>query len=174
LHDGNPGCSGQPLAALDFRPLVNEQVGVTILHQLMVSRQTKMEGFFPPPSSHPQPIKTPYKSNVEAGPAHLFGRRSTVKTILESKGGFPLHPCAQPCGTTRTLLNWTPSHIPHHVPTPLRSTVVTRFFATTRALTPTDPFATGRGSLIHVIWTSDHSVSNHLRFSVSRYPLPPR
>ena len=62
----------------------------------------------------------------------------------------------------------------HHVPTPLCSTVVTRFFATTRALTPTGPFATGRGSLIHVTRTSNHSISNHLRFSAERVPLPLR
>ena len=57
----------------------------------------------------------------------------------------------------------------HHFPTSLRSTVVTRFFATTDALTPTGPFvAASRGSLIHVTRTAPHSVSNHLRFSTRR------
>ena len=63
----------------------------------------------------------------------------------------------------------------HHVPTSLRSTVVTRFCATTDALTPAGPcVAAGRGSLIHVSLTSNHAVSNHLRSSVRRDPLPLR
>ena len=36
------------------------------------------------------------------------------------------------------------------------------------ALTPTGPFATGRGSLIHVTRTSKHSISYHRRTSASR------
>ena len=107
-------------------------------------------------------------------PAHLFHRRSTVKSALNPKPGFPAHPGAKPCGTTRTLLRWSLHGSQHHVPAPLRSTVVTRFFAPTRALTPVGPFAADRGSLIHVTRTSDHSVSNHLRFSSRRVPLPQR
>ena len=53
--------------------------------------------------------------------------------------------------------------------------VVTHFFATTGALTPADLFfITYRGSLIHLTRTSHHSVSNHLRFSTRRVPLPQR
>jgi hypothetical protein len=74
----------------------------------------------------------------------------------------------QPCSTTRTLMGCLLQICPHHVPTPLCSTVITRFFATTRALTPTDPLTTGRGSLIHVTRTSNHSISNHLRISAGR------
>ena len=33
-----------------------------------------------------------------------------------------------------------PRRVQHYVPTPLCSTIITRFFATTRALTPTGPF----------------------------------
>ena len=56
---------------------------------------------------------------------------------------------------------------------PLRSTVITVSSARTRALTPADPFTTSSSYLIHGIWVADHSVSNHLRLSISRYPLPP-
>ncbi len=43
------------------------------------------------------------------------------------------------------------------------------------ALTPAGPFvAADRGSLIHDSLTSDHAVSNHLRFSAGRIPLPQR
>ena len=73
-------------------------------------------------------------------PAHLSYRRSTVDRPRAFKPGIPAHPGEQPCGTTRTLLGCLLQICPHHVPTPLRSTVVTRFFATTRALTPTGPF----------------------------------
>lgn len=82
--------------------------------------------------------------------------------------GFPVLPGAQPYGTTWTLVRGLLQFWPHHVPAPLCSTVITRFSATTGALTPTGPSTTGRGSLIYVIRTSNHSVSNHLRFSVSR------
>ena len=62
-----------------------------------------------------------------------------------------------------------------YLPTSLGSTGISRFFATTNALTPTDSFhAFRRGSLLNVARTSDHSVSNHPRFSTSRYPLAPR
>src|SRR6266496_1604930 len=107
-------------------------------------------------------------------PAHLGCRRFTVGLAAGSRQVLPLHPCDQPCGTTRTLVGWNSAAAQHHVPTLLRSTVITRFFATTRALTPIDPFATDRGSLIHVTRTSEHSISNHLRASTSRDPLPLR
>jgi len=107
-------------------------------------------------------------------PAHLGSRRFIVGWAAGSKQARPMHPCAQPCGTTRTLAGWNPTAAQHHVPAPLRSTVITRFFATTRALTPAGPFATDRGSLIHVTRTSEHSISNHLRTSTSRVPLPLR
>jgi len=64
---------------------------------------------------------------------------------------------------------------PLYLPTSLGSTIITRFLATTDALTPVDSFvAAHRGSLLHATRTSDHSVSNHLRFSTSRFPLTPR
>src|SRR2546425_1815675 len=88
---------------------------------------------------------------------------------------FPSRQREQPCGTTSALVSWVHSGGNHHVPTSLRSTVVTRFFATTDALTPTGPFvAACRGSLIHVSLTSDHAVSNHPCCSLSRVPLPLR
>jgi len=106
--------------------------------------------------------------------AHLFRRRPTVRSATNHQPGFPAHPGAQPCGTTRTLVSGGSVNSQHHVPIPLRSTVVTRFSATTRTLTPTGPFAASRGSLIHVTRTSEHSISNHLRFSTRRAPLPQR
>jgi hypothetical protein len=113
-------------------------------------------------------LGTSRRSRAGFRPAGLIVRRFTVDPTVPRKPGFPARLGAQPCGTTQTLVGCMLPIDPHHVPTPLRSTVVTRFFATTRALTPTGPLATGRGSLIYVIWTSDHSVSNHLRFSGSR------
>lgn len=107
-------------------------------------------------------------------PAPLFRRRSTVRSATNLKPGFPAHPGAQPCGTTRTLVRCGPIGSQHHVPVPLRSAVVTRLSATTRTLTPTSPFAASRGSLIHVTRTSKHSISNHLRLSARRAPLPLR
>ena len=107
-------------------------------------------------------------------PAHLDSRRSTIGLKSVSQRGFPRHPCAKPCGTARTLAGRMANRARYHIPAPLRSTVITRFFATTRALTPAGPFATGRGSLIHVTRTSEHSISNHLRTSASRVPLPLR
>jgi len=107
-------------------------------------------------------------------PAHLILRRSTVRSAFHSKPGSPVHPGAQPCGTTRTLAGCNGNGSQHHVPVPLRSTIITRFFATTRTLTPTGLLATGRGSLIHVTQTSEHSISNHLRLSTRRVPLPQR
>ena len=113
-------------------------------------------------------------SRVGLRPAHLFSRRSTVRSARNLKPGLPAHPGAQPCGTTRTLLRCSSHDAQHHVPVPLRSAVVTRFLATTRTLTPTGPFATSRGSLIYVTWTAEHSLSNHLRCSTRRVPLPQR
>jgi hypothetical protein len=90
-------------------------------------------------------------------------------------GGSSPHRRAQPHGTTSALARWPSLALWHCLPTSLRSTVVTRFFATTDALTPAAPFvAPCRGSLIHVTRTSHHSVSNHLRFSTRRVPLPQR
>ena len=88
-------------------------------------------------------------SRVGTGPAHLFSRRSTVESASNSRSGSPGHPGAQPCGTTRFLLEWSSNAAHHHIPVPLRSTIIARFFATTRTLTPTGPLAAGRGSLIH-------------------------
>ena len=113
-------------------------------------------------------------SRAGSRPAHLFRRRSTVESATNPKPGFPARPGAKPCGTTQTLLRCGSIVPQHHVPVLLRSTVLTRFPATTRTLTPTGPFAASRGSLIHVTWTSRHSVSNHLRFSARRVPLPQR
>ena len=86
-----------------------------------------------------------------------------------------MHSDAKPCGTIRTLLGAACVQPRHHFPTSLGSTIVTRFLAPTDALTPTGSFvATSRGSLIHVTRTSDHSISNHPRFSTNRVPLPLR
>ena len=82
---------------------------------------------------------------------------------------------AQPCGTTSALGSGVPAGGHHHLPTSLRSTVVTRFRATTDALTPTGPcVVASRGSLIHGSLTSHHAVSNHRRCSAGRVPLPQR
>ena len=113
-------------------------------------------------------------SRAGSRPAHLDSRRFTAGLASAPRQGVSLHPCAQPCGTTRTLAGWMADTAQHHVPAPLGSTIIARFFATTRALTPTGPFATGRGSLIHVARTSEHSISKHLRASASRVPLPLR
>ena len=113
-------------------------------------------------------------SRVGLRPAHLDSRRSIVGSASVARLGLPSRPCAQPRGTTRTLAGWLTDAAQHHIPALLGSTIVTRFFATTRAPTPTGPFATSRGSLIHVTRTSKHSVSNHLRTSASRDPLPLR
>ena len=85
------------------------------------------------------------------------------------------HRRAQPCGTTSALVRGIHAGGHHHLPTSLRFTVVTRFPATTDALTPTGPFVVaGRGSLIHVSLIPYHAVSNHLRFSAGHVPLPQR
>ena len=114
-----------------------------------------------------QPRKPP-------GSAHLFPGGPLVPGSL-SPGDSPSHRRAQPCGTTPALVSWVQPGGNHHVPTSLGSTVVTRFPATTDALTPAGPFvAAHRGSLIHVTRTSNHSVSNHRRCSTRRVPLPLR
>ena len=122
-----------------------------------------------------QGVQKSRTSRADFRPAHLGLRRPTVRFHFVSQPGIPGHPREQPCGTTRTLVRGIRHDPQHHVPTSLGSTVVTRFFATTDALTPTGPFiATSRGSLIHVTQTADHSVSNHLRSSARRVPLPQR
>jgi hypothetical protein len=89
--------------------------------------------------------------------------------------GLSPHRRDQSCDTTSALVRGVGPVGNHHIPTSLRSTVVTRFLATTDALTPTGPgLAACRGSLIHVSLTSDHAVSNHLECSHSRDPLPQR
>ena len=113
-------------------------------------------------------------SRVGLRPAHLSCRRSTVNAHQNTTPAPAAPPGEQPCGTTRTLTGCCPSHAQHHVPASLRSTVVTRFYATTEALTPAGPCATSRGSLIHVARISDHSVSNHLRCSAPRHLLAQR
>jgi len=108
------------------------------------------------------------------GPIHPV-TGGPLPAVERGPGGFPPHRRAQPCGTTSALASWPPFVLWHCLPTFLRSTVVTRFFATTNALTPADPLVTAyRGSLIHVTRTSYHSVSNHLRLSTRRVPLPQR
>ena len=108
------------------------------------------------------------------GSAHLFPGGPLAPATL-APGDSSSHRRAQPCGTTSVLLRWFQPVGDHHVPTSLGSTVVTRFPATTDALTPAGPFrAAHRGSLIHVTRTSNHSVSNHLRCSTRRVPLPQR
>ena len=108
------------------------------------------------------------------GPAHpVTGGPLPAGEPLPS--GSPPHRRAQPYGTTSALARWPRFGSQHCLPTPLGSTVVTRFLATTGALTPTGPFVIAcRGSLIHVTRTSHHSVSNHPRFSTRRVPLPQR
>ena len=67
-------------------------------------------------------------------PAHLVHRRPPVRLPFVSQPGAPVRPRAQPCGTTRTFVRGRRDAAQHHIPTSLGSTVVTRFFATTRAL----------------------------------------
>ena len=81
----------------------------------------------------------------------LSSRRS------HSRPGFPVHPGAKPCGTTRTLLGWSLHGSQHHVPAPFAPRSLPASSLLREALTPTGPSATGRGSLIHVTRTSDHS-----------------
>jgi hypothetical protein len=113
-------------------------------------------------------------SRVGIRPAHLYSRRFTVRSASPFQVRRAGHPGAQPCDITRTLVGWNSNGSQHLIPVPLRSTIITRFAATTRTLTPTGPLAAGPGSLIHVTRTSEHSVSNHPLFSTRRLPLPQR
>ena len=102
-------------------------------------------------------------------PADPYGAVHCQIPSPKPSPGYPARSDAQPCGTIRTLVGEFGSRSQHHFPTSLGSTVVTRFAATTDALTPAGPWSpTNRGSLIHVTGTSDHSLSNHQRFSTSR------
>ena len=102
-------------------------------------------------------------------PAHPLQGGPLADPKLTLQPGLPAHSDAKPCGTIRTLSGAACVQPRHHFPTSLRSTVVTRFSATTDTLTPTGSFvAASRGSLINVTGTSDHSISNHPRFSASR------
>ncbi len=102
-------------------------------------------------------------------PAHPFQGGPLADPKPTPQPGLPAHSDAKPCGTIRTLSGAAGVQPRHHFPTSLRSTVVTRFSATTDALTPTGSLvAASRGSLINVTGTSDHSISNHPRFSASR------
>ena len=108
------------------------------------------------------------------GPAHPCGTARAVNPLWPRRGVPPLRG-EQPCGTTSALLGWVTIWFTGHLPTSLCSTVVTRFLATTDALTPADPFfVVCRGSLIYCSRTSDHAVSNHLWLASSRDPLPQR
>ena len=115
-----------------------------------------------------------YQPRSPSGPAHpVTGGPLPAGETRPS--GFPPHRHAQPYGTMSALMRWPHSGSRHCLPTSLRSTIITRFFATTDALTPAGPLViTHRGSLIHVTRTSHHSVSNHPRFSTRRVPLPQR
>ena len=113
-------------------------------------------------------------SRASSRSAHPFQGGPLVTDSLHPSESSS-HRRAQPCGTTSALLRGVQPGSSHHFPTSLRSTVVTRFLATTDALTPAGPFvAAHRGSLIHDSLTSNHAVSNHLRFSTGRVPLPQR
>jgi len=109
-----------------------------------------------------------YQPRSPYGPVHpVTGGPLPVGESRPS--GSPPRRRAQPCGTTSALARWPRSGSWHCLPTSLRSTIVTRFLATTDALTPADPFViTCRGSLIPVTRTALHSVSNHLRSSTRR------
>jgi hypothetical protein len=108
------------------------------------------------------------------GPAHPV-TSGPLPADAPRPSGFPPPRRAQPCGTTSVLARWPQFGSQHCLPASPRSTIITRFFATTDALTPTGPwFITSRGSLIHVTRTSHHSISNHPRSSTRRVPLPQR
>jgi hypothetical protein len=108
------------------------------------------------------------------GPAHPMSG-GPLPADEPRPSGFPPRRHAQPYGTMSALMRWPQFGSQHCLPTSLGSTIITRFCATTDALTPAGPFVvTRRGSLIHVTRTSHHSVSNHRRFSTRRVPLPQR
>ena len=103
----------------------------------------------------------------------------TAFTAVHNSVSDPAKAFSAPARTAFWALRWfdlfVRSFTLFYLPTSLRSAFIRCFFATTDALTPADSFsAIHRGSLFHVIRTSDHSVSNHPRFSTSRYPLTPR
>jgi hypothetical protein len=107
-------------------------------------------------------------------PAHPYGTARAVNSLWPRRGVPPLRG-APPFGTTSALFGWVTALFTGHLPTSLRSTVVTRFLATTDALTPAGPWIVAhRGSLIYCSRTSDHAVSNHLWPASSRHPLPRR
>ena len=115
-----------------------------------------------------------HQPRCPCGPAHPV-TGGPMPADEPRPSGFPPHRRAQPCGTTSALARWPRFGSRHCLPTSLGSTIITRFFATTDALTPAGPFVIPhRGSLIHVTRTSHHSVSNHPRFSTRRVPLPQR
>ncbi len=121
-----------------------------------------------------QGVRKQRTSRASSRSAHPFPGGPLVSDRLDP-GDSPSRRRAQPCGTTSALSGGDHSDFDHHFPTSLGSTVVTRFLATTDALTPAGPFVTAcRGSLIHHSLTSDHAVSNHPRRSHSRVPLPLR
>src|SRR5205823_3964986 len=63
--------------------------------------------------------------------------RAAHVPVGESRpSGSPPRRRVQPCGTTSALARWPRPDYQHYLPTSLRSTIVTRFFATTDALTP--------------------------------------
>jgi hypothetical protein len=72
------------------------------------------------------------------GPAHPV-TGGPLPADSPQPSGFPPPRRAQPCGTTSDLVSWPQFGSQHYLPTSLRSTIITRFFATTDALTPTGP-----------------------------------
>src|SRR6266702_4066316 len=128
-----------------------------------------------PPPSQTGRADLPHPAFQSADPDGLVPVTCPLPATVRWPGGSSPHRRAQPYGTTSALARWPSLALWHCLPASLRSTVVTRFLATTNALTPAEPFvAPCRGSLIHVTRTSHHSVSNHLRFSTRRVPLPQR
>ena len=122
----------------------------------------------------PRRLERTHQPRGPYGPAHPI-TGGPLPADVSWPSGFPPRRHAQPYGTMSALARWPRSSSQHYLPTSLGSTIITRFFATTDALTPTGPFVvTCRGSLIHVTRTSHHSVSNHPRFSTRRVPLPQR
>ena len=116
-----------------------------------------------------QDVRTEHASRaVLSNPLTQF-TGGPLPAVKPKPSGSSPHRREQPCGTTSVLARWSRFCSQHCLPTSLGSTIITRFFATTEALTPAGPsFIAHRGSLIHVIRTSHHSVSNHLRFSTRR------
>jgi hypothetical protein len=151
---------------------VQEQLAVSVRRQVLM-RIGGAHGAPPPSQTGLADLPHPAFQSAD-----FDGRMPSTRPLpatVRWPGGSSPHPRAQPCGTTSALARWPSLALRHCLPASLRSAVVTRFFATTNALTPAEPFvAPCRGSLIHVTRTSHHSVSNHLRFSTRRVPLPQR